>query len=265
MSELHTKTLAELAGLLQSGEVTAVGAVQACLDRIEATEPKIRALITVMGEQALEQAKAMDGEGPDASQPLWGVPMVLKDLLTTKGVKTTCGSKILENFVPFYDATAVIKLREAGAILIGKANMDEFAMGSSHRKFRVFPDRQPLGRGARAWRFLGRIGRDRGLGPVLCGPGHGYRRLHPAARVVLRHRGPQAHLRPRVPVRADRLRLLPGPDRSHDPLGGGRGPRAPGHCRARPQGLHLRGRPGPGLPGRAWAQGPLRRDHRPAR
>ena len=143
MSELYTKTLAEMAGLLQSGEVTAVEAVQGCLARIEATEPKIRALITVTGEEALKQAAAMDAEGPDASRPLWGVPMVLKDLLTTKGVKTTCASKILENFVPFYDGTAVVKLREAGAILIGKANMDEFAMGSSTENSAFFQTGNP--------------------------------------------------------------------------------------------------------------------------
>lgn len=131
MSELYTKTLTEVAALLQSGEVKAVEAVRDCLGRIEATEPKIKALITILGEEALAQAEAMDAEGPDATKQLWGVPIILKDLLVAKGVKTTCGSKILENFIPFYDSTAVAKLKEAGAIIIGKANMDEFAMGSS--------------------------------------------------------------------------------------------------------------------------------------
>jgi len=143
MSELYAKTLAELAGLLQGGEVKAVDAVRACLDRIEATEPKIKALITVMGEDALKQAEAMDAEGPDPKKPLWGVPIVLKDLLTTKGVRTTCASKILDNFVPFFDATAVTRLKEAGAILIGKANMDEFAMGSSTENSAYFQTGNP--------------------------------------------------------------------------------------------------------------------------
>ena len=143
MSELYTKTLSEMAAMLRSGEVTAVEAVRCCLDRIEATEPKVRALITVIGDEALKQAEEMDAAGPDASRPLWGVPVVLKDLLTTKGVKTTCGSKILENFVPFYDATAVTRLKEAGAVIIGKANMDEFAMGSSTENSAFFQTGNP--------------------------------------------------------------------------------------------------------------------------
>jgi len=143
MSELYTKTLSEMAGLLQSGEVKVVDAVKDCLDRIEATEPKVKALITITGEEAIKQAEALDAAGPDASQPLWGVPIVLKDLLATKGTKTTCASKILENFVPFYDGTAVAKLREAGAVIIGKANMDEFAMASSTENSAFFQTGNP--------------------------------------------------------------------------------------------------------------------------
>lgn len=131
MSDLYMKTLSEVAELLQKGELKATEAVTACLDRIEVTEPKVKALLTVLKDEALEEAETMDAAGPDASKPLWGVPVVLKDLLATKGAKTTCASKILENFVPFYDGTAVAKLKDAGAIIIGKANMDEFAMGSS--------------------------------------------------------------------------------------------------------------------------------------
>ena len=143
MSELHTKTLSEIAALLQSGDVKVVEVVKHCLDRIEATEPQVKALITVMGDKALKEAEAMDAAGPDPSKPLWGVPIVLKDLLTLKGVKTTCGSKILENFVPFYDATAVARLKEAGAVFVGKANMDEFAMGSSTENSAFFMTANP--------------------------------------------------------------------------------------------------------------------------
>ncbi|BCS90185.1 Asp-tRNA(Asn)/Glu-tRNA(Gln) amidotransferase subunit GatA [Pseudodesulfovibrio sediminis] len=143
MSELYTKTLTEIAEQLQSGAVTSAEAVKNCLGRIETTEPQVKALITVLGEDALKQAEAMDADGPDASRPLWGVPIVLKDLLAAKGTKTTCASKILENFVPFYDATAVVKLKEAGAIIIGKANMDEFAMGSTTENSAFMTTRNP--------------------------------------------------------------------------------------------------------------------------
>ncbi|WP_245628801.1 amidase, partial [Salidesulfovibrio brasiliensis] len=143
MSDLHTKTLTETAAMLQAGDITAEQAVQACLDRIEETEPKIKALISIQAEQALTKARELDAAGPDPDKPLWGVPMVLKDLLATKGVKTTCASKILENFTPFYNATVVDKLEESGAIVIAKANMDEFAMGSSTENSAFFKTRNP--------------------------------------------------------------------------------------------------------------------------
>ncbi len=143
MSHLYAKSLTEIRTLLAEGGVTAEQATASCLARIAETEPAVRAMLTVSGEQALETARQLDAQGPNPGQPLWGVPLVLKDVLCTKGVRTTCGSKILENFVPFYDAFAVHRLQEAGAILLGKTNMDEFAMGSSTENSAYHPTRNP--------------------------------------------------------------------------------------------------------------------------
>ncbi len=131
MSELYEKSLTEISTLIAEGEVTVTEAVKSCLDRIDQTEPSVNALLADNREEALKQAEEMDSQGPDSGKPLWGVPIVIKDVLATKGTKTTCGSKILEDFTPFYDATSVARLKEAGAIIIAKANMDEFAMGST--------------------------------------------------------------------------------------------------------------------------------------
>ena len=143
MNALHTETLASLRRRLASREVSAEGSVRACLDRMAATEPRIHAMLTVDEAGALEAARALDREGPDPSRPLWGVPVTVKDALVTRGIPTTAGSRILEGHVPFYDATAVQRLREAGAIILGKNNMDEFAMGSGTENSAYGPTRNP--------------------------------------------------------------------------------------------------------------------------
>jgi aspartyl-tRNA(Asn)/glutamyl-tRNA(Gln) amidotransferase subunit A len=137
------QALAELrAGTISSEELT-----RAYLDRIDRLDKGlVQAYVTVTPDVALEQAKAADARrraGEDA--PLLGLPMALKDLVLTRGIRTTCSSKMLENFVPIGDATITKKLYGAGAVLLGKTNMDEFAMGSSTENSAFFPTRNPWG------------------------------------------------------------------------------------------------------------------------
>lgn len=131
MKDICFHSLTHIEKLLQSREISVREVVCACLKRIEETEPKISALLTVNSEDALKLAHKMDETGPDPSKSLWGIPIVIKDAISTKNIKTTAASKILENFIPIYDATCVAKLKMAGAIILAKANLDEFAMGSA--------------------------------------------------------------------------------------------------------------------------------------
>jgi aspartyl-tRNA(Asn)/glutamyl-tRNA(Gln) amidotransferase subunit A len=123
----------ELIPLLSKGDVTAESVASAFLKAIREREPKVRAFLHVDEANALEQARAVDTKRKQGEKvgPLAGVPVAIKDVLCTAGQPTTCGSKILKNFVPPYDATVIKKLKQADAVLIGKTNMDEFAMGSS--------------------------------------------------------------------------------------------------------------------------------------
>lgn len=133
MPELHMRTAHELAELLRRGEVSAVEIAEDTLARVSAVEERVKSYVTVAAEEALEQARAVDERRArgEALPPLAGIPIALKDNLCTRGIRTTCASRILENWVPPYDATVVKRLRDQQAVFIGKTNMDEFAMGSS--------------------------------------------------------------------------------------------------------------------------------------
>jgi len=130
---LHTKTMAEMAAGLENGEFTSVELTQSMLDRIAAHDDKLNALLTVTVEEALKAAAKADSDRAAGNAgTLSGLPIIHKDIFCTRGIRTTCGSKMLENFVSPYDATIVERLADAGAVVLGKSNMDEFAMGSSN-------------------------------------------------------------------------------------------------------------------------------------
>ncbi len=131
--ELHQLTIAQAIEKLAKKEISSAELTAACQQRIQQTESQLGSYITLTQEAALAQAKAVDDRRAKGEPlpPLAGIPLALKDIFVTKGVKTTCASRILENFIPPYDGTAVRKLIEQDYVLLGKLNMDEFAMGSS--------------------------------------------------------------------------------------------------------------------------------------
>lgn len=142
--ELHELSVTAARELLDKGELSSVELTTALLERLEATEPKLHAYLTPTPELALDMAKAADQKiAAGQGGPLTGIPGGVKDVFCTKGVRTTAGSKILEEFVPPYDATAVARLKDAGFVMLGKQNMDEFAMGSSCENSAYGPTMNP--------------------------------------------------------------------------------------------------------------------------
>ncbi len=142
--ELYQLTIHELRSLLERGDVTAEQVTTSIFRRIRKVDPKVGAFISLSEDTAIEQARYCDERGyGEQTEVLAGVPLAFKDLICSKGIRTTCGSKILSNFVPPYDGTVAEKIKTAGSILLGKTNMDEFAMGSSTENSAFGPTRNP--------------------------------------------------------------------------------------------------------------------------
>jgi len=145
---LYQLTLRETQEGLQKGKFSSVELVRSCLERIKELDLKIHAFITVCEEEALEQArqadKTLDHQSSTINhQPLLGIPIAIKDIFCTKGIRTTAGSKVLEDYIPVYDATVVERLKRAGAIILGKTHMDAWAHGSSGENSDFFPTKNP--------------------------------------------------------------------------------------------------------------------------
>jgi aspartyl-tRNA(Asn)/glutamyl-tRNA(Gln) amidotransferase subunit A len=145
VTDLVTATAADTAAAVASGVVSAVEVAHAHLDRITAVDPAVHAFLHVDTEGALQAARAVDARraAGEPLGPLAGVPLALKDVLTMEGVPTTCGSRILQGWRPAYDATVTLRLKQAGVVILGKTNMDEFAMGSSTEHSAYGPTHNP--------------------------------------------------------------------------------------------------------------------------
>lgn len=141
---MHNKTIAELSRDLAAKKISSVELTQHFLDRIKQFDGQLNSFITVTADEALKDAKRADEWlAAGKAGPLTGIPIAQKDIFCTKGIKTSCGSKMLDNFISPYDATVVQKFKEAGTVLLGKTNMDEFAMGSSNENSYYGPVKNP--------------------------------------------------------------------------------------------------------------------------
>ena len=191
---IHYMSLRDVARLIEAGELSPVALTEAMLDRIDAVDGRLRSYATVMADEALAAARAAESEiGAGRYRgPLHGVPIAVKDLCYTKGVRTMGALPVLADFVPDFDATVVERLHAAGAVLLGKLNLTEGAMGAYHPDFDIPVN--PWDEGLWDGRFVERFGRGDGGGPLFRLARLGHRRIDPLSVGPVRHRRSQADL-----------------------------------------------------------------------
>ena len=237
--ELKGLTLAEVRRALRDGETTAVALTEQTLAHAQQENQKNGAYLSFSQERALEQAQRVDAlqARGEALPPLAGVPVAVKDVIVTRGLRSTCASRMLADYIPPYDATAVQHLERAGAVIIGKTNCDEFAMGSSSENSALSSAIRTTWSGCRAAPAgLGGRGRRRHL---RGGAGLRHGRLDPPASLFLRCGGVDGHLRARLALRLGGVCFLARPYRAVREDRQGRC-LCPGcDCRTRSTGFHL--------------------------
>ena len=181
--------LTEASRRMHTHQITSVQLTQAYLDRIKIYNPKLNAFITVMHDDALAQAKALDLEAKAGRfrGPLHGLPIVLKDNIDTAGTRTTAASQVFDDRIPDEDAFVTTRLKDAGAVILGKANMHEFAIGHTSSGDLLRAGAESMGAGPYPGRFFGRLRSSGDRGSLLRGCGHGHRRLGADAGRILQH------------------------------------------------------------------------------
>ena len=240
-------TALSVAAAVAAGRLSARSVVEECLDRIAAHDDAIGAFNFVLADEAMAAADGVDGAlaRGEPVGPLAGVPVAVKDNMCTRGVPTTCSSRMLENWRPPYDATAVQRLRAAGAVVIGKTNLDEFAMGSSTENSAFGPTRNPHDTSRVPGGSSGGSTAAVAAGFAPSGSGLRHRRIGAPAGGALRRGGTEAHLRNRVALRTGGVRIVARPGRTHSRRCRRRRCPLRGDSRTRPARLHLHPPAGP--------------------